>query len=584
MPSIPTLLTATRKTSPFNSVNPLAAWQTSISIGSREAIELALDFLPDTQAIFGRNAKTSASHMLYVSDLHKTEKVAALAFKKYVGGKPGPVVVELRTGGNGKGALSVFPPSMHHGETVMWVRSGEPAKIAGDELKRAVLLLAMASVLAPAYPEPGSRHEAALVLGGVLARADFDAAAIAHLMRVLTRDARDEEANARVNDAVSALTLKAEGRELPGLPRLAEVWGKDIADTLGKWLQAERKFVVGAGGFEDTIALQFAELHSDDYRFVAKSSQWLHWNGGRWREEATYAAFDLSRGLCRGAGKAGDARAKTVNGVVTLARTDRRIAATTDQWDRAIRESAIHQRRRENMTIELSTGIDRPPRREDYCTKQTAVAPAEPGVPCDLWLTFLDRITNKDDELIGFLQRWLGYCLSGYVHEHVMVFLYGTGANGKGVFTFTVAGIFGDYCVTVPVEMLIEAALRPASHRDRSLARCVLRLALAQETQQGRRWDEAKIKNLTGADRLTARFMRGDFFDFDPSHKLMVSGNHKPSLRLLMRRRAPGRLLLVPCVVTIPEPGARSAFWRRSSRPSGRRFRAGWSREPPAVA
>jgi putative DNA primase/helicase len=203
------------------------------------------------------------------------------------------------------------------------------------------------------------------------------------------------------------------------------------------------------------------------------------------------------------------------------------------------------------MTIELSTGIDRPPRREDYCTKQTTVAPAEPGTPCDLWLTFLDRITNKDDELIGFLQGWLGYCLSGYVHEHVMVFLYGTGANGKGVFTSTVAGIFGDYCVTVPVEMLIEARF---DRHPTEIARLRgVRLALAQETQQGRRWDEAKIKNLTGADRLTARFMRGDFFDFNPSHKLMVSGNHKPSLRHVdeaMRRR----LLLVPCVVTIPEP------------------------------
>jgi hypothetical protein len=303
-----------------------------VDLDCLEAIGLALDFLPDTQAIFGRNAKP-ASHMLYVSDLHKTEKAAAIAFKKYVDGKPGPVVVELRTGGNGKGALSVFPPSMHHGETVMWVRNGEPAKIGGSELKRAVLLLAIASVLAPAYPEPGSRHEAALVLGGVLARADFDASAIAHLMRILTRDACDEEANARIHDAVSALTLKAEGRELPGFPRLAEVWGKDVADTLSKWIQAERKSTVGPGGFEDSIALQFAELYSDDYRFVAKSSQWLHWNGGRWREEATYAAFDLSRGLCRGA-RPGDARAKTVNGVITLARTDRRIAATTDQWDR----------------------------------------------------------------------------------------------------------------------------------------------------------------------------------------------------------------------------------------------------------
>ena len=147
-----------------------------VDLDCTEAIGLALDFLPETGSIFGRNAKP-ASHMLYVSDLHKTEKTAVTAYKRYFNGKPGPTVVELRVGGNGKGALSVFPPSMHHGETVMWMRDGEPAKVAGLELKRAVLKLALACVLAPAYPGQGSRHEGALVLGGVLARAGFEACA-----------------------------------------------------------------------------------------------------------------------------------------------------------------------------------------------------------------------------------------------------------------------------------------------------------------------------------------------------------------------------------------------------------------------
>src|SRR5262249_45754784 len=161
-------------------------------------------------------------------------------------------------------------------------------------------LLAIACVLKPAYPGAGSRHEAALVLGGVLARVGFDADSIRLLVRTLAREARDDDVNDRINAAVSALDLKT--HEAHDYHLLAELWGKDVADTRSKWLPAERKIPVGPGGFEDSIALQFAELHSDDYRFVAKSSQWLHWNGSRWREEATYAAFDLSRGLCRGAG------------------------------------------------------------------------------------------------------------------------------------------------------------------------------------------------------------------------------------------------------------------------------------------
>jgi putative DNA primase/helicase len=201
------------------------------------------------------------------------------------------------------------------------------------------------------------------------------------------------------------------------------------------------------------------------------------------------------------------------------------------------------------MTIELATGIDRPPNRLDYCTKVAAVSPAPAGTPCPIWTGFLERVTGGDADLIAFLKRFLGYCLTGFVHEHVLVFLFGTGGNGKGVFMSTVAGVFGDYAITAPMEMFL------ASNVDRhptEIARLKgARLVVAQETQKGRRWDEAKIKNLTGGDPLTGRFMRGDFFDFKPTHKLMIAGNHKPSLRGVdeaIRRR----FLLVPFTVTIP--------------------------------
>jgi putative DNA primase/helicase len=201
------------------------------------------------------------------------------------------------------------------------------------------------------------------------------------------------------------------------------------------------------------------------------------------------------------------------------------------------------------MTIELDTGIDRPPRREDYCTKIAGTHVAEPGAPCPMWMAFLNRVTAGNDALIGFLQRYLGYCMTGDVHEHVLVFLYGTGANGKTVFTDTVAGIFGAYAIAAPMEMFL------SSNFDRhptEIARLKgARLVVAHETTKGRAWDEVKIKNLTGGDRLTARFMRGDFFDFTPTHKLLIAGNIKPSLRNVdegIRRR----FLLVPFTVQIP--------------------------------
>jgi putative DNA primase/helicase len=106
--------------------------------------------------------------------------------------------------------------------------------------------------------------------------------------------------------------------------------GQDAADTLAKWGLATTRSGEKGAGLEDEVALIFAREHADDLHFVAKSSQWMRWTDERWAPEDTLAAFDEARKLCR---TAGDSRARTVAAVVTLARTDRRMAATVDQWD-----------------------------------------------------------------------------------------------------------------------------------------------------------------------------------------------------------------------------------------------------------
>jgi putative DNA primase/helicase len=200
-------------------------------------------------------------------------------------------------------------------------------------------------------------------------------------------------------------------------------------------------------------------------------------------------------------------------------------------------------------TVDLSTGTERPSDPKDRITKISAVRAADPGTPHPMWDAFLKRVTNDNQDLIGFLQRFLGYCMTGDTFEHVLLFLYGTGANGKGVFVNTIIGIMNDYAVVAPMELFM------ASKHDRHPTEIAklrgARLVAAQETEKGRRWDETKIKALTSEDKLTGRFMRQDFFDFKPTHKLIITGNHKPSLRSVdeaIRRR----FLLVPFTVTIP--------------------------------
>jgi P4 family phage/plasmid primase-like protien len=199
------------------------------------------------------------------------------------------------------------------------------------------------------------------------------------------------------------------------------------------------------------------------------------------------------------------------------------------------------------MTVNLRTGEYYDARKEDYITKSSAVAPKQMEIP--IWKLLLDKVTGGDGELQMYLQRVAGYCLTGYVSEHVLFFLYGTGANGKSVFIDTLIEIWRDYAAVAPMTAFV------ASHTDQHPTDLAMlngvRLVVAQETEVGRHWAEARIKAITGGDPITARFMRADFFTYKPQFKLVIVGNHKPSLRRIdeaIRRR----IHLVPFIITIP--------------------------------
>ena len=143
-----------------------------------------------------------------------------------------------------------------------------------------------------------------------------------------------------------------------------------------------------------------------------------------------------------------------------------------------------------------------------------------------------------------------GYALTGSTQEAALFFLYGTGANGKTVFCNTVSGIHAAYAAVAPMETFI--ATKGERHPTDLAGLRGARLVTAVETEEGRHWNEAKIKALTGGDKIAARFMRQDFFEFVPQFKLVIAGNHKTGLRSIneaIRRR----FNLVPFTVKIPE-------------------------------
>ena len=311
--------------------------------------------------------------------------------------------------------------------------------------------------------------------------------------------------------------------------------------------------VIGADesvwGTEDALALAFTRRYHRDWRYVAAWGRWLVWDGRRWRNEETLAATDLIRGVCRHAALQADnpklaaklATSGTVGGVERLARADRRHAATTAEWD-----ADPWLLNTPGGVVDLRTGRLRAHDRADRMTKITTATPAG---DCPTWRRFLAEVTGGDADLQAYLQRVSGYCLTGSTREHALFFLYGTGANGKSVFVNTLATILGDYAASAPMDTFMET--RSDRHPTDMAGLRGARFVSSIETEQGRRWAESKVKSLTGGDKISARFMRQDFFEFSPQFKLFVAGNHKPAIRNIdeaMKRR----LHLIPFTITVP--------------------------------
>lgn len=297
---------------------------------------------------------------------------------------------------------------------------------------------------------------------------------------------------------------------------------------------------IGAlGNSEDGIAEAFIAEHGDAILFDHDRGRWRRWDYTVWREDATGAVMDDIRGACRRRAegeKPGEQKRlrsqKTFAAVERIARNDQRVACTSERFDRDPMLLGTP-----GGTVDLRTGQVRDADPGDFITKNTAVTPAE-RADCQVFLRFLDEATGGDQELQRYLQRVSGYALTGDTSEHVILFIYGSGGNGKSVFVNTIAGVIGDYAQPAAMETFV--ATRNEQHSTYLAMLRSARLVTASETEEGRPWAESRIKQMTGGDRMTARFMHRDNFTFTPQFKAVIVGNHQPQLRNVddaMRRR-----------------------------------------------
>jgi putative DNA primase/helicase len=178
-------------------------------------------------------------------------------------------------------------------------------------------------------------------------------------------------------------------------------------------------------------------------------------------------------------------------------------------------------------TFDLRTGECKRHNPADYITKITKVSPQKGD--CTVWRQHLNLVLGQDNDLVDYHQRLFGYCLTGFTKEKMFCFAHGEGNNGKSMTFNSVMAIMGDYAQSASIDTF--TVLNNEQHPTALAALCGARLVIVSETEAGKMLKESTIKLLTGGDKIKARFMRQDEFEYQPQLTLIIFGNHKPSLR-----------------------------------------------------
>lgn len=333
-------------------------------------------------------------------------------------------------------------------------------------------------------------------------------------------------------------------------------------------------------------AARLVDAHGHDFRYVAGWGTWLVWDGRRWKRDGTGKVVEAAKAVARDlwrevASESDAAKRKELARWAGQSEGANRIDAGAPGPFRARSGRRARGARLASLAVQVANGtLDlsfpkgglRPHRREDLLTKLAPVVhDVEERASCPTWLRFLEQIL-PDQGVRTFVQDAVGYALVGVTTEHVLFFPYGTGANGKTTWAQTMLALFADYGRQAEPDLLLaNREAHPTGVADLAGARFVV----STEIDDGRRLAEATVKRLTGGDRLKARFMRQDFFEFEPTHTLFLVANHRPIVRgtdhAIWRR-----LRLIPFTVTIP-PEEQDHTSGRSSRASCRGSSCGLS-------
>jgi putative DNA primase/helicase len=310
-------------------------------------------------------------------------------------------------------------------------------------------------------------------------------------------------------------------------------------------------------------ATRLAFHYGDRIRYVPDWKKWIIWDKTHWQLDGTGKIVELAKVTARriheeaaGLGSPdaqgqvtkhalASQKAERLRAMVELAKSIQELVVRSDELDKEPMLLGVR-----NGVVDLRTGELRPATPEDLMTMQCPVD-FDPSATCPVFVTFLERVTNGDPELTAYLARITGYSLTGSNVEQCLFFLHGSGANGKTTFLNVVKDVLGpDYCKQTPAESLM--AKKQGRNATNDLARLKgVRVTLSNEVEEGSRLSESLIKQMTGSDVISARYLYAEFFDYVAQFKIWIAGNHQP----VIRGSDDGiwrRLHLVPFTVTIP--------------------------------
>jgi putative DNA primase/helicase len=295
--------------------------------------------------------------------------------------------------------------------------------------------------------------------------------------------------------------------------------------------------------------------HGENLKYCSPFGKWFIWDNARWHEDETGEhirhAKDSVRRIHAEADriKPGEGRdeyerkalgglrdqifkhalkseeSNEIDAMLKLSQSENGIPVLPDDLDRDSFSLCVS-----NGIIDLRTGSLK---LHDRCDLITKLAPVvyDSTAKCPRWESFLLEVFGDDCDVVSYVQRAVGYSLTADQREQVLFFLHGKGSNGKSTFMEILAKLFGDYSQKAPSSLVLSNG-KGGDKIPNDVARLKgARLVSCSELEENCIMAEATVKNLTGGDKQVARFMRGEFFEFYPTHKLWMLGNHKPSIR-----------------------------------------------------